>query len=118
VAVAAIDPDVAAVAATVLAEPGHEPRAQRPRAAHARRPGRGARGRLRAAAALPAALPDEEARIELAADTPAPHVEASFRFYSDGEFDDSPVLDSVQRITGRPPRRLEQWARAHAGAFA
>lgn len=63
-------------------------------------------------------LSDDEARGAMAADTPAPYVDAFFRFFSDGEFDDSPVLDAVRRLTGRPPRRLEQWARAHASAFA
>ena len=41
-------------------------------------------------------------------------VDAFFRFYSGGEFDDSPVVDTVRRITGRPPRAFAQWARAHA----
>ena len=63
-------------------------------------------------------LSDEEARAAMAADTPAPYIDAFFRFYSDGEFDDSPVLDTVAQITGRPPRRFAQWARAHAEAFA
>ena len=62
-------------------------------------------------------LSDEQARLEMAADTPAPFIDAFFRFYSGGEFDDSPVLDTVQQITGHPPRRFEQWARAHAQAF-
>jgi hypothetical protein len=53
----------------------------------------------------------------MAADTPAPFLDAFFRFYSNGEFDDSPVLDNVERITGRPPRRFEQWARAHTDEF-
>ena len=52
------------------------------------------------------------------ADTPAPYIDAFFRFYSEGEFDDSRVVDTVARITNRPARRLQQWARAHAGAFA
>jgi uncharacterized protein YbjT (DUF2867 family) len=120
VAVAAIDPDVAAVAATVLAEPGHEGVAHALSGPEPLTPGDQVET-LAAALGRPLRyqpLSDEEARIELAADTPAPYVEAFFRCYSDGEFDDSPVLDSVQRITGRPPRRLEQWAQAHAGAFA
>ena len=47
-------------------------------------------------------LSDEQARLEMAADTPAPFIDAFFRFYSDGEFDDSTVLDTVQQITGQP----------------
>jgi hypothetical protein len=34
-----------------------------------------------------------------------------------GEFDDSPVVDSVHRVTGRPPRTFGQWAEAHAHLF-
>jgi NAD(P)-dependent dehydrogenase (short-subunit alcohol dehydrogenase family) len=63
-------------------------------------------------------LSDEQARAQMAADTPAPYIDAFFRFYSDGEFDDSPVLETVQQITRNPPRRFEQWARAHTRAFA
>jgi hypothetical protein len=53
-------------------------------------------------------LTDEQARAEMAADTPTPVIDAFFRFFSDGEYDDSAVLDTVQRITGRPPRSFEQ----------
>jgi uncharacterized protein YbjT (DUF2867 family) len=120
ISIAAIDPsDIAAVAATVLTEPGH----------------RGVAHTLSGPAPLTPAdqidtlaavlrrplryepLSDEQARLEMTADTPAPFIDAFFRFYSDGEFDDSQVLDTVQQITGHPPRRFEQWARAHAQAF-
>jgi hypothetical protein len=53
----------------------------------------------------------------MTASTPAPYIDAFFRFYSDGEFDDSPVVDTVRQITGRPPRTFERWARTHAHAF-
>jgi hypothetical protein len=53
----------------------------------------------------------------MAADTPTPIVDGLFRFFTDGEFDDSVVQDSVLGITGRPPRRFEDWARDHASAF-
>ena len=62
-------------------------------------------------------LADEEARAAIAADTPASYVDAFFRFYSDGEFDDAGMVDTVERLAGRPPRRFTQWARAHADAF-
>jgi hypothetical protein len=45
-------------------------------------------------------------------------VDGFFRFFSGGEYDDSSVVDTVERITGRPPRTFEQWARDHARAFA
>ena len=62
-------------------------------------------------------LSDLQARREMADTTPAAYVDAFCRFYSDGEFDDSPVLDTVSRVTGRQPRTFKQWAQAHAGAF-
>jgi uncharacterized protein YbjT (DUF2867 family) len=60
---------------------------------------------------------DEEAREEMSKSFPANFVDAFFRFFSEGEFDDSQVLPTVREITGRQPRDFEQWARAHAGAF-
>ena len=64
-------------------------------------------------------LADARAREEmLAAGTPAPIVDALFRFFSDGEYDDSPVVDTVRAITGRPPSSFVDWARAHAHTFA
>ena len=33
------------------------------------------------------------------------------------KFDDSPVVDTVRRVTGRPPHTFEQWAEAHAHLF-
>ena len=120
VSIAAIDPaDIAAVAATVLTEPGHEGRAHALSGPVALRPGEQV-DTLADVLGRPLryeALSDEQARLEMAADTPAPFIDAFFRFYSDGEFDDSPVLDTVQQITGHAPRRFEQWARANAQAF-
>jgi uncharacterized protein YbjT (DUF2867 family) len=121
VAIAAIDPaDIAAVAATVLTEPGHAGAAHALSGPAPLTPGDQV-ATLAEVLERPLRyepLSDEQARAEMAADTPAPFIDAFFRFYSDGEFDDAPVLDAVERITGRPPRRFEQWARAHAGAFA
>ena len=120
VLIAAIDPaDIAAVAATVLAEPGHEGVAHTLSGPAPLTPAEQI-DTLAAVLARPLRyepLSDEQARLEMTADTPAPFVDAFFRFYSDREFDDSPVVDTVQQITGHPPRRFEQWARAHAQAF-
>lgn len=120
VAIASIDPaDIAAVAALALTEPGHErielalsgPQALTP-------------GEQLAVLAVVLKRPlhyeplsDEAARTRMATDTPAPIIEAFFRFYSEGEFDDSIVLDVLERILGRPPRTFADWARAHAHAF-
>jgi uncharacterized protein YbjT (DUF2867 family) len=60
--------------------------------------------------------PDDAARAEmLAAGTPAPIVDALFRFFSDGEYDDSGVVGTVKEITGREPGRFAGWARRALG---
>ncbi|HEX4818358.1 MAG TPA: NAD(P)H-binding protein [Nonomuraea sp.] len=120
VPIAAIDPyDIAAVAATVLTTTGH---AHRDYALSG------------PAALLPAdqvailagvldrplrfaAQPDDEARAEMSRTVPADFVDAFFRFFADGEFDDSPVLSSVEDLTGSPARTYRDWALAHADAF-
>jgi uncharacterized protein YbjT (DUF2867 family) len=120
ISIAAIDPaDIAAVAATVLTEPGHEGLEHTLSGPEPLTPA----DQIETLADVLARplryepLSDEQARVQMAADTPAPFIDAFFRFYSDGEFDDSPVVDTVQRITGHWPRRFEQWARVHAEAF-
>jgi uncharacterized protein YbjT (DUF2867 family) len=121
IAVAAIDPaDIAAVAAVVLTGPGHEGAAYSLSGPEPLTPGDQV-ATLAAALGRPLRyepLSDEQARAEMAPDTPAPYIDAFFRFYSGGEFDDSAVLDTVAQMTGRPPRSFAQWARAHADAFA
>jgi uncharacterized protein YbjT (DUF2867 family) len=120
VAVAAIDPaDVGEVAAVALTEPGHEGTAHTLSGPEALTPGEQV-ATLAAVLGRPLRYEpqsDESARAEMAATTPAPYIDAFFRFYSGGEFDDSPVVDTVRRLTGREPRRFEDWARAHADAF-
>jgi hypothetical protein len=121
VAIAAIDPaDIASVAATVLTAPGHEGAAHTLSGPEALTP-------ADQIATLAHVLGEplryeeisaEQARLEMAETTPAAYIDAFFRFYSEGEFDDSSVIDTVSRITGSRPRTFEQWARAHAGAFA
>jgi uncharacterized protein YbjT (DUF2867 family) len=120
VAIASIDPaDIAAVAATVLADPGHEytapvlsgPQPLTPRKQVA------SLARILDRPLRYEPVPDEQARAEMLADTPAPIVDGFFRFFTEGEFDDSAVQDSVLAITGRAPRRLEDWARDHVSAF-
>jgi len=60
---------------------------------------------------------NEEARAEMSAAMPAEYVDAFFRFFVDGDLDESVVLPTVQEVTGRAPRSFEAWARAHADAF-
>ncbi|MBV9449622.1 MAG: NAD(P)H-binding protein [Streptosporangiaceae bacterium] len=59
-----------------------------------------------------------EARAEMSAAMPQAYVDAFFSFYVDGTLDESTPLPTVADVTGRPPRAFEQWARAHASAFA
>ena len=120
VAIASIDPaDIAAVAALALTEPGHERIELALSGPQALTPGE----QLAVLAGVLKRplhyepLSDEAARTRMATDTPAPIIEAFFRFYSEGEFDDSIVLDTAERILGRPPRTFADWARAHAHAF-
>jgi uncharacterized protein YbjT (DUF2867 family) len=62
--------------------------------------------------------PDDEARAEMSATTPAKYVASFFSFYAEGTLDESVPQNTVADLTGRPPRTFEQWARTHAAAFA
>lgn len=64
-------------------------------------------------------LTHEETRAELeASGMPKPYVDAFFAFFVDGTLDESEVLPTVERVTGRAPRTFDQWARVHAAAFS
>jgi uncharacterized protein YbjT (DUF2867 family) len=120
VAIASIDPaDIAAVAATVLTEPGHEHTAPMLSGPEPLTPAEQV-ATLAEVLRRPLRyepLSDQDARARMQADTPAPVIDAFFRFFTDGEYDDSPVVDTVDELTGRPPRTFAQWARDHAHAF-
>jgi hypothetical protein len=60
---------------------------------------------------------DSEAREEISKSFPANFVDAFFRFFAEGEFDDSQVLPTVLEITGRQPRTFKQWAMVHADDY-
>jgi hypothetical protein len=60
---------------------------------------------------------DEEARAEMSEEMPPEYVEAFFKFFADGDLDESEVLSTVQEVTGTPPCIFEAWAREHAEAF-
>jgi uncharacterized protein YbjT (DUF2867 family) len=60
---------------------------------------------------------DQEARAQMLGSMPPEYVDAMFRFFADGEVDESRVLPTVEAVTGRPPGTFEQWARSHAAAF-
>jgi uncharacterized protein YbjT (DUF2867 family) len=59
-------------------------------------------------------LTGDAARAELARRFPPAFVEAQLRFFVDGEFDDTRVVQTVARLLGRPPRSFAQWVAAHA----
>ena len=120
VPIATIDPaDIAAVAAAALTTDRHEGRSYRVSGPESLRPaeqvailakvlGRDLRFEAQS---------DEEAHAEMTASMPAEYVDAFFSFFVEGTIDESTVLPTVEEVLGRPPRRLEDWARAHAGAF-
>jgi uncharacterized protein YbjT (DUF2867 family) len=119
--IAAIDPaDIAAVAATVLTESGHGGTAYTLSGPAPLTPGEQV-ATLADVLGRPLRyepLSDEQARTEMAETTPAAYLDAFFRFYSDGEFDDSAVVDTVRRLTGDQPRTFARWAEAHAEGFS
>jgi uncharacterized protein YbjT (DUF2867 family) len=120
VAIASIDPaDIAAVAATALIERRHDAQALSLSGPEPLTPGDQV-ATLARALARPLRyepLADDDARAAMAADTPPAIVDALFRFFSDGEFDDSTVLDTVATVTGRAPRAFHAWATTHAHRF-
>jgi uncharacterized protein YbjT (DUF2867 family) len=120
VPIAAIDPaDIAAVAAAVLTQPGHQDTALTLSGPQPLGPGEQV-ATLAQVLGRPLhyqPLSDDQARAQMSADTPAELIDAFFRFFSAGEFDDSPVVDTVNQITGRPSHTFGQWAGAHAHLF-
>jgi uncharacterized protein YbjT (DUF2867 family) len=60
---------------------------------------------------------NEQARAEMSASMPREYVDAFFRFFVDGDIDESQVLPTVEGVTGSPPRTFAQWARSQAHAF-
>jgi uncharacterized protein YbjT (DUF2867 family) len=120
VPVATIDPyDIAAVAAESLTTPGHEGRAYAITGPEALRPADRLRilGELLGRDLRLSPLSDAEARVTMSAEMPEKYVDAFYRFFADGEFDDSEVTSTVRDLTGRDARPFADWARAHLGAF-
>jgi uncharacterized protein YbjT (DUF2867 family) len=120
VRVATIDPeDVGAVAAAALTSNAHEGRAYRLSGPDSLLPA----DRVAILAEVLGrelrfeGLSDEEARAEMSEAMPPEYVDAFFRFFADGDLDESAVLPTVQEVTGRRPRSFEEWARAHEDSF-
>lgn len=120
VRVAAIDPyDIAAVAAETLTAAGHDGQSYRLTGPESLLPADevGVLAKVLGRNLRFEGQSDEEARAEMSRAMPAEYVDAFFRFFSEGEYDDSQVLPTVQDLTGKQPRTFEQWARAHVAAF-
>jgi uncharacterized protein YbjT (DUF2867 family) len=60
---------------------------------------------------------DEEARADMSRSMPPEYVDAFMAFYAGGTLDESMVLPTVERVTGRPARSFAAWAAEHADAF-
>jgi uncharacterized protein YbjT (DUF2867 family) len=120
VPVAVIDPaDIAAVAVRALTDRALTGRSLRLTGPEASRPA----DRLAVLAELLGRdlrlepEPDEEARRRMAEAMPADYVDAFFRFFRGGEYDDGHVIPVVPDLLGRPARTFRQWAEVHLDAF-
>jgi uncharacterized protein YbjT (DUF2867 family) len=121
VPIAVIDPaDIAEVAAAALTTDRHEGRSYRVSGPESLLPAEQVAilGKVLGRELRFEAQSDEEARAEMSASMPAEYVDAFFSFFVDGTIDESTVQPTVEEILGRPPRRFEDWARGHAGAFS
>lgn len=121
VPIATIDPaDIAAVVAAALTTDSHEGRSYRVSGPESLLPGEQVAilAKVLGRDLRFEAQSDEAAHAEMSASMPAEYVAAFFSFFVDGTIDESTVLPTVEEVLGRPPRRFEDWARAHAGAFA
>jgi len=58
-----------------------------------------------------------EARNEMETIMPQPFVDAIFRFFVDGEYDDSHIDPTLPTLLGRPAGTLAAWAARHADRF-
>jgi uncharacterized protein YbjT (DUF2867 family) len=120
VRVATIDPDdIGAVAALALTSDRHEGRAYRLSGPESLSPADRVAilGEVLGRPLRFEPQTNDEARAEMSATMPAEYVDAFFRFFVDGELDESAVLPTVEELTGRAPRSFAAWARAHADAF-
>jgi uncharacterized protein YbjT (DUF2867 family) len=120
VRVAVIDPaDIAAVAVAALLEDGHSGRVYQLSGPESLLPADRVRvlGEVVGRDLRFEGQPDDEAWADMSARMPEAYVRAFFDFYVDGSLDESPVLPTVQEVTGRPPRTFADWAGAHADAF-
>ena len=62
-------------------------------------------------------LSDDEHRAALLESVPPEYVDAFFEFYRGGLIDETSVQSGFTEVTGRAPRRFEEWLTEHAGEF-
>ena len=120
VPVAAIDPyDIAASAARALTSSAHDEKVYRLTGPQALLPADQVEilGAVLGRDLRFEPIADADARVLMSAAMPAKYVDAFFRYFVDGTYDDSRVLPTVQQLTGVEPRTFEQWATAHSEAF-
>jgi uncharacterized protein YbjT (DUF2867 family) len=117
VPIAAIDPaDIASVAAAALTSDGHTSRSYELSGPQPMLPADqvDVLARVLGKDLRFEGLTNPQARDELSKSASPEFVDAFFRFFVDGEFDDSTVVPTMKDVTGRDPRTFEQWVRAHA----
>lgn len=120
VRIAAIDPaDIAAVAGLALTSAGHVGQTHVITGPQALVPAEQVAilGAVLGRELRAIAQSDAEARAEMSQTTPEPYVDAFFRFFAEGTFDDSTVLPAVPDLLGRPARTFADWAASHADEF-
>ncbi|QQE79767.1 SDR family oxidoreductase [Alicyclobacillus sp. SO9] len=62
-------------------------------------------------------IPEEVARQYMTQHAPEEIVDALFKLMQGTRIKPQPVLDTVERITGKPARTYSQWVKDNAGAF-
>jgi uncharacterized protein YbjT (DUF2867 family) len=121
VRIAVIDPaDIGAAAAVALTSGTHEGRTYHLSGPEATTPAErvAVLGEVLGRSLTFEAQPNDEARAEMEASMPREYIDAFFDFYVAGSLDESPVLPTVEQLTGHPARTFRDWATAHAAAFA
>ena len=120
VAITSIDPaDIGTVAARALTESGHEGQSYRLTGPQPLLPADRLRilGEVIGRDLRLVAQSDDEARREMGTTMPAALVDAFFRYFRGGEYDDGQADPSISRLLGRPPRSCYEWTINHRSSF-
>lgn len=120
VPVTSIDPaDIGAVAALALTRNGHQERSYRLTGPEPLLPADrlNVLGEVIGRDLHLVAQSDDDARRDLAESMPAPLVDAFFRYFRGGEYDDGQVDPTLTHLLGRPARTCRDWTVAHQAQF-